>query len=226
MKYFSFTLILMLFLFNGVNSFAQESNPTRKGRLLADSDFSYNSADSKTSNHALFSDDLNIDHNQFSIDLSVGYTIIDNLYLGLRLFNLNESTTTETPHTDGTPGVASTSTEETTNLFFGPSIRYYFLDKNFKPFLGVTGGLSQMNVTSVDGDGVTFDQTGNGIGYNFEVGFAYFVNDHIGLELLYRNHNENHDVDGTVSGTGFEIPFTAEDNVNASIISIGFIVGF
>ena len=214
-------LLILLSVSMIINANAQD-NPTRKGRWLGDVEFGFTSADI-SSTHSSYSNDIEIKNSAFDVGISMEYTIMDNLAIGLEYFIVNSSETQEFPDITGVPGSANTQTTETSGHVIGPAVRYYFLSSNFKPFLGGAAGYSFVS-RNYEGQGTVTDASGGGFGYVMKAGFAYFINDAVGFELSYDYFGSSNSLDGSGNSAGFEFDYTEEESIQTSTITAGVII--
>ena len=79
-------------------------------------------------------------------------------------------------------------------LLLSLGARYYFLSENkLKPFLGLEAGMETTKVTTTGSSEIKYNVSGLG----GEIGCAYFINQHGGMEAFYQytkmNYKENDD---------------------------------
>ena len=185
-----FTTILMSLSFLALcsgNCFAQEEeikNPTRKGRFISDIDFSLDFGKFDQTN-AYFPKDIVTDRTDFVSEIDLSYTIIDNLALGVSLFFDNEKLDVDVPASvDG--NLKESKVKKTLNTRgLMASARYYFLDKRIKPFVGANAGIVSFDRKNLSNNAGT-KADGNGFAYNLKGGCTFFLNDHIGFEIIYQ----------------------------------------
>lgn len=141
----------------------------------------------------------------FSFTPQAGFFVIDGLAVGLQL---DMSMYSNKP--DGANDRYSSAI-----FMFAPFARYYYGTAPIKPFaeFAVAAGFEKEKVPTYDGTETT---TTNVLGFQFKLGGAYFLNDHVSVDagLGYqstsykdKDHNENDykDVFGTF---GFEFGVT------------------
>ncbi|MFC2097107.1 outer membrane beta-barrel protein [Bacteroidota bacterium] len=145
-------------------------NPTEKGRFIFDTDFSLNWG-SMTADDAW---ETEMDHRIADFEFDFGYTIINDLEVGVRASYDHNYLMVEN---------AFINMEETENtLSYGIFARYYFLDESkLKPFIGVSGGIGNMTMESTGAEDIEYKLTS--IGGN--AGLVYFFNQHFGIEVVY-----------------------------------------
>ena len=230
MKNLNFSFLFFSFLFFSVSAFAQDNtssdveNPTRKGRFIGDLNFGFDNG-TFTQKHDTYVSDLKSDYSLLLIDGTIGYTIIDNLEIGLRIAYDFQRQENVVPDFVGAPGTGETTLNKIRGGFTGLGARYFFGKKQFKPFIGVSAGRSHVDV-EIEGQGNVTELSGNGFGYIFDLGFAYFINDHIGFEVRYLNFSTSNSVTGGGNASGFAYDLAYEEDQNLSIIDFGFIIAF
>lgn len=114
---------------------------------------------------------------QFSFIPNAGYFIKDNLALGLEV-SLSFSNTEDYDYD---------STQRESTLAFSPFSRYYFGNKNVRPFLYASGGIGRYKTkyrsTITD---FKSDSSYTLIFYSLGAGTGFFLNDAISIELEFR----------------------------------------
>jgi len=201
------TIMLAFIMLTTTGLMAQEAsdwvNPTAKGHFIVDGDMGGNF----TSGTLFFEGDkeLEIDHVEFITDIRLGYTVIDNLEVGIGfVYNITETTTKTFDPED-----------ESEDKYYGTEYdlfaRYYLLTNKVKPFLGARiGGVTYSHPSVGDGTGFVYGGT---------VGIAYFLNEHVGFESAIDIVSRERDQD--LEGVG---NFTTEStNI---IYELGFIYVF
>ena len=201
-KRFVLLTVLIIVLVFPVAVIAEDGdnlNPTRKGRIIFDVDFSL---------HAGSYDvdfELGATHksSNYGIDLDLGYTIIDNLEVGL--FVSFNSETSETK-SQGVLVLKQTDRDPIYGLF----ARYLFGNGKFKPYVGLIYGIgTHRNTDTHEPADMIFKNSM--IGGN--LGLAYFFNDHFGVEIAayYVKHTFTEDDDHywtlDMDGSAFMITF-------------------
>ena len=199
-----------------------QDNPTRQGRWLGDVQFGFNSAD-LTMSHSSYTDDINLTHSAIDAGFSVGYTVMDNLSIGLEYFVNQSSEDQEFPDITGLPGSANAQTTETSSHIIGLAARYFFLENNVKPFAGVAAGPSFTSRNS-SGAGLNTEDSGGGFGYVVQAGLCYFINDAVGFELSYDFFNASSSLEGSGDSAGFEFDYTLDETIKTSTITAGVII--
>jgi len=199
-----------------------QDNPTRQGRWIGDVEFGFNSDDFAIS-HSSYTDDINMKNSAINAGFSVGYTIMDNLAIGLEYIASQSSEDQEFPDITGLPGSANTQTTETSSHIIGPAARYFFLENNVKPFAGVAAGYSFVSRNTA-GAGLTTDASGGGFGYVLQAGLTYFINDAVGFELSYDLFNASNSLEGSGNSAGFEFDYTQDETIKTSTINAGVII--
>ena len=223
-------LIMMSLFFVVVTTNAQEDkdsdfkNPTRKGRFIGEVDFGFDSGNF-TQKHDIYEGDVTTENSLFIVDTRIGYSFIDNLVVSLAIGHDHQRQETITPDLIDFPGTGSATLNKSNGGFIGLGAAYYFLKKQFKPFIGAAIGRTHVNVELEGQDNIT-ELSGNGLGYTFDFGLAYFVNDHIGFEVRYLHASFSNDVTGEGTASGFAYDVAYEEDLNINIIEFGFIVAF
>jgi outer membrane protein W len=208
-----------------INCFAEQiENPTRKGRFLGEFDFGSDSGD-LTQEHDTYVADVKIDQSLLRIDGRLGYTVFDNLVVGLAIGHDHEKLEVVTPDMKDVPDTGNTTVNTETGGFIGLGATYYFLEEQFKPFLGIAIGRTHVNV-EIEGAGNVTDLSGDGFGYALDLGFAYFINDHIGFEARYVNFNSSNSVSGGGNASGFEYDLAYDDDQSYNALEFGYIITF
>ncbi len=144
-------------------------NPTRKGRLLLDVEFAFSSTKGDVA------DGFNTEtkHTENEFDLQLGYTVIDNLEVGVNVGVSHDNLTVESQ--------TYAHTEKTTTNHMGLFARYFFGKSTFKPFVVASCNFVGNSTHAVVGSP---DQKFGITGYGVGAGMIYFVNDHFGVELM------------------------------------------
>ena len=207
------------------NSFAQDEsmNPTRKGRFITDVDFGLSFANSDL----LIEGQTNKNNTKIrtvEVDIEFGYNVIDNLSIGIGV-------DVETQHSEidvaadpngAYPAFTILEDQKTSTYFLYGN--YYFLKDKFKPFIGLNAGYSKFSTEDTDGLNPAGDNSieGSGLDYGARVGFVYFLNDHIGLNLMYKIHFSSLDNKNTLS----TFRFNSSSDYSESNILAGITVAF
>ena len=194
------------------NSTSDFENPVGKGRIILDMDFSILSGDSDV-------DDANsttIDSKKNEFDFHIGYAVMDNLAISLGLVSDDTDLTTNNQYFNN---------EETSKSnLFTLNATYFFLEgSKFRPFAGAGYGFGSGETSSLlDITGVpsTSSETKFDVsGFVGTVGLAYFINTHIGMELLYSFSSLDHtDKDSNEN--------TADFTTTSGHIGLGVTVSF
>ena len=185
-------LVIMSLFFVVVTVNAQDNkdsdleNPIGKGRILLDVDFAILSTDSKVKD----ANSTTIDSKKNEFDFHVGYAIIDNLIISLGLVHDDHDLTAKNQYYK--------SVESAKSNLFTLSTTYFFLEGNkFRPFAGVGYGFGKGETDSlleITGVPTTNSVTESNLnGFVGTVGLAYFINTHIGMEVLYSYSSLNHE---------------------------------
>lgn len=169
---------------------------TEKGRIITDVDFRLSSG-----NHDV--DDAwgtEVDHYLLGTDIGIGYTVIDNLEIGLVLSVDNESIDSKNEFHE------SKTTESI--MLYSVSARYFLMkEKALRPFVSVLGGVGTSKTTETGNE----DTKANITGFGGSIGVAYFINSNVGVELrgVYQIQdiadNDNHEYSSDISSTWFHI---------------------
>jgi outer membrane protein W len=190
MKTSNVMLCMLIMILSSNVLFAQSA--TEKGRIITDVDFLFNSNRLKLDGNP----DFEIDHSTMDVEIGIGYTVIDDLEVGLHIRVDNDSIEMS----------GNKATENT--LTYGIFTRYYLMpEQKIRPFVGITGGLGTLKTTSTGvADGKTNVTTFSGI-----LGVSYFINTHVGVELLCQylilslSDDDDHPFTSDMSSTGFYI---------------------
>jgi outer membrane protein W len=172
-------------------------NPTRKGRIIVDADFHFLSGSHDIADPS----ETTTKHRQSEFDLHLGYTIINNLQVGIFVGYNDESAEVDNPFFQ-----METADH---NTVYGIFARYYFGQGSFKPFVGVHYGIgaSKEEVTG------TPDAKHKISTYGGDLGLIYFLNDHFAFELFANysaveaNDDDAHDWTFDMDGTNLAIGF-------------------
>ncbi len=177
-------LILVSLFFIPLTSNAQEedNNPLRKGRIFSDFDFALHSNNTNVT-HETYVSDITVDNSSVDIDALIGYTVLDNLVVGMNIFLERDHNETNFPDIVSLPESASTSTLNSTFATYTINARYFLGKKDFKPFIGAGFGLATFKDESIE-TGLSTNAKGTGTAFSTQLGASYFVNDHIGFELM------------------------------------------
>lgn len=217
-------ILFFSFLFFSVSAFAQDENPTRKGRIIGEVDFGFDGLN-VTQTHDTYVDDVTSKNSLFLVDMRIGYSVINNLVVSLAVGHDHQRQETITPDFVGLPGSGETTLNKTNGGFLGVGATYYFLNKQFKPFIGASIGRTHVNV-ELEGQGNTTELSGSGLGYTIDAGLAYFINDHVGFELRYVYYSAANDVTGGGNASGFEYDLAYNENLKINIVEFGFLIAF
>lgn len=156
-KVFSFMTVLLFSILLPTSLVAQ----TEKGHFIVDGDIggTFSSFEAwLDGNHAFEGK-----HTDLQVDLRFGYTFLDNLEVGIGLGISYEKFTGD---------LESTSNGFEYDLF----MRYYFLSgKKLKPFVAPHVGFYHFDTDA--------RPEGKGFEYGVAVGFAYFLNNHVGIDV-------------------------------------------
>ncbi len=168
MKKLSFFLVIVL-AFSTVVTFAQ----TEQGKwfLQGSSNLNFQIGKEKYKQ----SGDSHVTENYFTFNFTpmAGYTVIDNLPVGLFIDFTNSKYTDPDDKDDF---------YRSTEFTIGPFVRYYIVDLNgFKPLVEAAVGIG----THSDAYGPEDDdkESGGLFEYWLGVGGTYFLNDHVGFDL-------------------------------------------
>lgn len=182
--------LLLLSLFAGTISFAQIS----KGNVLAGGSGIYSSTYYETENLPLSSRTETFETSEIAVNLNGGYFVLDKLAVGARVgVNWGKSEFSY----DNWSGESSTS-------YWGPFVRYYFLQKSKTVNLFADAGYSSQM------QGI-FKKNGSPLrGYTLMAGPAFFLNHAVALEFTlgyshrnYKNMSDRYDT--ILSGAGLQI---------------------
>jgi len=188
-------MFLTFLLLASTSVFAQ----TEKGEFLIDVDFLLDITGTELDD----ANDTEVDNTEFEFDVQVGYLVIDNLEVGGML-------TVKTRSTDIKNEFFDSETSEDMFLI-GPFARYFFMpDSQLKPFVGANiffgtdneeagGAKTEMSV----------------LGYGLAGGVVYFINEHWGIEGMYRLNKIDHTNDDASDMSSL-----------ANSITIGVVYGF
>ena len=223
MKRRIFTTFLLV-LISAVVLAQDNDNPTRKGRWIGDLEVGFTSGDIKQ-DQSTYTSDAEIKNNLFDVQFGLGYTVADNLSVGLVFFTEHQNLEADFPDIVGFPGTATSEREKVTNNLLGAQIRYYFLEERAKPFLGGAAGLALVDVEVEEGP-TTAELSGSGFGYLLEAGFAYFINDSIGLEVVYNYFSSSTSLDGSGATSGFNFALENDETTTSSSLSVGVTFAF
>ena len=219
-------LVLMGLFFIPLTSHAQEedNNPLRKGRIFTDFDFGLHSSDTNLA-HETFVSDITAENSSVDIDALIGYTVLDNLVVGMNIFVERDHNTTNLPDVISLPGTASTSTLNSTSASYTLNARYFIGKNDFKPFIGAGFGLATYSEESIE-TGLTTFAKGTGTAFNTQLGASYFINDHIGFEFMYNYSSSSIDLENDVNFNGTLVAQNNTTKTNTSAFMAGVIVVF
>lgn len=219
-------LILVSLFFVPLTSQAQveDNNPLRKGRIFGDLDFGLNNNNTNMA-HETYVSDITVDNSSVDVDALIGYTVLDNLVVGMNIFIERDRNETNLPDIVSLPGSASTSTLNSTFATYTLNARYFIGKNDFKPFIGAGYGLATFKDESIE-TGLSTNATGTGTAFSTQLGASYFINDHIGFEFMYNYNSSTIDLDNDVNFQGTLVAQKNETKTNSSGLMAGIIVVF
>jgi opacity protein-like surface antigen len=207
---------------------SEVENPTRKGRIIGIVAFNFRNGD-VTQKHSAFVTDTKIKNNTLGFDLNAGYTIIDNLSIGLSVGINYDKSKNEFDDLVGSPGTAHTEEEKVTTSFYMFQSRYYFLKEKFKPFVGAAIGYNAQDITGSSKNNTAntnYALSGGGLVWRLSGGLAYFINDNVGFNIAYSYASMNNDKTGSGTYGTFDYDFTADDTNVINNIIFGVQIAF
>tara|TARA_B110000046_G_scaffold52513_1_gene58714 strand:+ start:147 stop:890 length:744 start_codon:yes stop_codon:yes gene_type:complete len=247
MKKLLFLTAIAVFTFN--SSIAQDlvvveveetssdlENPTRKGRIIGVISGNYSNSDI-TQTHSAYASDTKLKNKGFGFDLNGGYTIIDNLSIGLAVGIRYDKKKEEFDDIIGLTGTARTENQKVTSSVYMFESRYYFLKEKFKPFIGAAIGYNAQDITGSSTthlDRPTPNQenyalNGGGLAWRLHGGLGYFINDNVAFHIAYAYTSMKNDKSGSATASGdstYNTSFTSDDANVLSNIVFGVQVAF
>lgn len=210
--------LLLLAAFVGVASFA--SAQTSSGSIMVGGSLGFGSGKSEASNSGTTVDGPKLSN--FNISPAVGYFIMDNIAVGLRIgYGSNKSTQENYLGVNGDERV-----DKNSNFTVSPFARYY-MEMGDKAGIFVDGAIdigSGKTTTEITTGGTTnsTEPTSSSFGVNIRPGVYWFVTDKIGLEGTFGSlgWNQNKTDDGANPATETK---ASSFGLN---LNTGFAVGF
>lgn len=208
------TLFILSIFFYSFTSFSQSeeetSIPTAKGNFVigGSSSSGFSSITSDTESNSENSQNSEAKNTSFGLRSRVGYFVIDNLAVG-----------GEFSFSSGKRKSDALNSESTNTAFgFSPFARYYFTERNIKPFIQGNVGVGFSNSKGESDLGENEFKTSN-FNYGFDGGVAFFLGDHVSIDLAIgylsnstkpRDNNDDEvrfTTDGFSFNAGFHIFF-------------------
>ncbi len=118
----------------------------------------------------------------FAIAPTAGYFVIDNLQVGLVLALSTEKVEGERQNFNNFGPQTNSFESKLSTFAVGPFVRYYFLENSIKPFVQASVAYVSTKNES-DDEFSSFESKSNGIGFGFDAGVAFFLNNFISLDL-------------------------------------------
>ncbi len=196
-------LLLTLFFALMLSTAVWAQSATEKGRIISDADLLFSSVSSDVDDEW----DSTSDHSTLETDIRVGYTVIDDLVVGVGLTVDNTSSEIKNEF--------HKMEQADKMLLFDVFARYYFMpDSQIRPFAGATVGFGNIAIEVTGAE----DSKYNVFNYGVAAGAAYFFNEHWGVELVYHltkesySENDDHayteDTDGLANTIAFGLIFS------------------
>ncbi|BDD05579.1 outer membrane beta-barrel protein [Aureibacter tunicatorum] len=174
-----FALIICVFIGLADNSKAQA---IEKGKIMIGGSSNIRFKSEKSTevfivdgNKVSYDDD---DDKNFNINIGAGYTVIDNLIIGLDISYLYSNLNGMFFINSGDDIQRIKMNNKLTGLDFNMFSKYYFTEQKFKPYAQIGAGYSLSRQYSGD-----FEQKYNGINLVGGAGAAYFITPSISVEL-------------------------------------------
>jgi len=171
-------ILTMALVLGAINfcAFAQ----TQKGNMLVGGNIGFNSSSAKikTESGSIKVESKGPSITNIYINPNIGYFFIDNLAGGLKL---NVGLSSSKSRADG-----DKRSNATTEFNVGPFLRYYYnLNEKSAVFGEAFVGFGSTTTKEKDITGTSLpDLKTSGVSYGPGVGFAYFINENIGVEAL------------------------------------------
>ena len=156
-------IVLLITLVTNICIFSQ----TEKGKFLIGGSTNFGSSYLSEGNDGLTTRSSNL-----VFSANAGYSIIDNLFVGLNIQFLSNNFKVDFLNSEN----------KTTETTFAPFLKYYFLKEKFRPFALIRYGFGKSTYKNLSSNNA-YESNSDVTKLNLGGGFSYFFTDYLSLEL-------------------------------------------